>query len=241
MIATDEHFLELSKEIKTYCRNLTKDYHKANDLYQEVYIDFNLSLLKKEFINLKHLFALIRKSIYWIFCNNLKNKTNNKYYIPITTNEDDIGIFNWEPGFLNNVYTKDILKIIEKYPDKKAGTYLILFIEGYQMKEIAKMYNDNVDYVQYKINILRKLLLTNKYISYRHKVFKQLNKINLNKLNRSILVFQKDNLDKPIGKYKTLKDIIKDYPQLNPQEISRILNNRSFSAKGYTFKYTRQL
>lgn len=240
MIATDEHFLSLHTEIFKYCQNLTKNYHKRNDLYQDVYLNFRIRMYHKEFESLEHLEATIKRGVFWIYANSLRSKYHNKFYDLLRDDHAEyISDLQYEQSGEYNV--RDILYLIENYHEKKLRTYLLLFIEGYQMKEIAKMYNDNIDSVQKKINTLRKLLLTNKYISYKHKEFKELNKIDLSKVNRRILVFKKDKLDTPIGNYKSLKDVIKDYPQLNPQEISRILNNRSFSAKGYTFKYTRQL
>lgn len=158
--AFDKLYIKYKDKIQYFIYNIVKDYQKAEDITQEVFIYVFKNKLKEGY-SFKYYIYLIAKSkaINYINVENRRTELKEQYYLK----EGE----KLESDILENIIKsedrKEILKSINMLDDKYKNAIYLINIEGLSYKETAKILNISIQNVKNLVHRgkkeLRKILI----------------------------------------------------------------------------------
>ena len=163
-------YLKYKDKIKYFIYNIIKDYEKAEDITQEVFI-YVLNNKARNESSFKYYLYMIAKSraINYLNVEKRRKKINNLYLI----NEQEVAKEDVLESIAKQEDKETLIKAINLLNEKYKNAIYLVKIEGFSYKETAKILNESVSNVKNLIhrgkNELRKILIK--------KGFREMNKV----------------------------------------------------------------
>ncbi len=168
--AFDKLYLKYKDKVQYFIFNIIKDYQKAEDITQEVFM-YVLNNRFKEDYSFKYYIYLIAKSraVSYINVENRRKDIANKYLL----NEENNVLNDALDTVIKEENKKELIKAINELDDKYKNAIYLVKIEGLSYNEAAKILGQTVSNIKTLVhrgkNILFKKLIKNE--------FKEINKV----------------------------------------------------------------
>ena len=162
--AFDKLYLKYKDKVQYFIFNIIKDYQKAEDITQEVFM-YVLNNRFKEDYSFKYYIYLIAKSraVSYINVENRRKDIVNKYLL----NEENNVLNDTLDTVIKEENKKELIKAINELDDKYKNAIYLVKIEGLSYNEAAKILGQTVSNMKTLVhrgkNILFKKLIKNEF------------------------------------------------------------------------------